>query len=267
VLDRSAGQSALFAFTHGRGVWKVALPGSGDACRYVVTGPTVTLPASGGTAAFSVATADNCAWSAISTTSAATIQSPAGGKGAGSFTVSAATNTTAQPRMTVISVQDKTFPIEQDAALLASGNDESASAFDIGPMPSAVIENTSVATEASGDPVHSCTKSKDSKTLWFKVTASAPGTLRLSFANRRVDNGADSGTVLTGYPLVNGALGNELFCSLTPQATNVITTRSPQIIVNQAGTYIIEASATTAGAPEGAQIMGGNLVLTATLLQ
>src|SRR5439155_10335188 len=33
ALDRSAGQSRLYAFTHGRGVWRVTLPGSGDPCQ------------------------------------------------------------------------------------------------------------------------------------------------------------------------------------------------------------------------------------------
>jgi hypothetical protein len=267
VLDRSAGQSVLFAFTHGRGVWKVVLPGSGDPCQYSVSASLASFSAFGGTATFSVTTGDNCAWSAIPTTASATIQSPAGGKGSGSFNVTAAANTTALPRVTVISVQEKTFSLKQDGSLAASGNDESVAAFDMGGLPAAVVANTTGATEAASDPVHSCTKSQDSKTLWFKVTAPGPGTLRLGFANRRIDNGADAGTVLTAYPLVNGAIGNELVCSLTPQATNVITTRSPQIGVSQAGTYLIEVSATTVGAPEGAPVMGGNLLLTATLLQ
>ena len=54
---------------------------------------------------------------------------------------------------------------------------------------------------------------------------------------------------------------------LRPQATNVITTRSPQITVTKDSTYLIEVSATTFGAPAGAALLGGNLSLSATLLK
>jgi hypothetical protein len=165
----------------------------------------------------------------------------------------------------VISVQDKTVSVNQDPALAASGNDESASAFDMGALPSAVIENTSAATEAASDPVHSCTKSQDSKTLWFKVTAPAPGTLAVRFTNRRTDNGANSGTVMTLYTLTNGFIGNEFGCLVAPQSATIVSTVGLQFTARQAQTYLVEISATTSGAPEGAQVMGGDLVLTATL--
>src|SRR5258707_1073706 len=128
-----------------------------------------------------------------------------------------------------IAVQDKAIAVKQDAALAAGGNDERSSAFDLGAVPSVAVQDTRGATEAASDPVHACTTLKDSKTVWFKVTAPDAGTLRFSFANRRFDNGADSGTVLTVYPLVGGVAGGELGCSLTPQATNGITTRNPPI--------------------------------------
>jgi len=169
-------------------------------------------------------------------------------------------NNTALPRAGSVLVEDQVVAIKQDGALVASGNDESASTFDLGTLPSVVIENTSDATEAARDPVHSCTRSQDSKTLWFKVAVPGPGTLRFSFANRRLDNGADAGTVLTAYPLVGSTIGAELVCSVTPQANSGITTRFPQITVAQAGTFLIEVSAT------GVQPMGGNLTLTAQLL-
>jgi len=267
ALDRSAGQRTLFAFTHGRGVWKAALPGSGDPCQYAISGSSpASFPAFGGTTVFKIQTGDNCAWSALPQQGPITVQSPAGGKGAGAFTISAPMNNTAQPRVANVLVQDKAIPIKQEAAIAASGNDESASAFDMGALPAVVVESTDGATEADGDPAHTCTKSKDSKTLWFKLTAPGSGTLRLSFANRRLDNGADSGTVVTAYPLTGGLIGSELVCSVTPQATNVITTRFPQFTVRQGMTYLIEVSATTFGAPDGAQVVGGNLTLSATVL-
>ena len=128
-------------------------------------------------------------------------------------------------------------------------------------------EDTRSATEKDSDPEHSCTKLKDSRTLWFKVTAPDTGTLRFSFVNRRFDNGADSGTVVTVYPLTGDVIGAELTCSVTPQAANVFTTRSPQIAARQGSAYLVEVSATTFNAPAGAAAMGGSLTLTATLLK
>jgi hypothetical protein len=218
VLDRSAGQSTLIAFTHGRGVWKVALPDSGEACQYAVSGDSASFPAAAETASFKVATGDNCAWSASPSEGAFTVQSPAAGKGAGSFTISAPMNITTQPRSGSVVVQNKTIAVKQAAALAASGNDERASAFDLGALPSVAVQDTRGATESDSDPVHSCTLLKDSKTVWFKVTSPDAGTLRFSFASRRFDNGADSGAVLTVYPLVGGVAGNALACSVTPQA-------------------------------------------------
>jgi len=267
VLDRSAGQTTLVAFTHGRGVWKVALPGSGDACQYTVSGDTASFSAVAETASFKVSAGDTCTWAALPTAGVFTVQSPALGKGAGSFTISAPLNITTQPRAGTIAVQDKAIAVRQDAALGASGNDERASAFDLGAVPSVAVQDTRGATEAASDPVHTCTTLKDSKTVWFKVTAPDAGTLRFSFANRRFDSGADSGTVLTVYPLVGGVLGSELVCSVTPQATNVITTRSPQITAAKGSTYLVEVSATTAGAAVGAALLGGSLSVAATLLK
>jgi hypothetical protein len=176
-------------------------------------------------------------------------------------------NITTQPRTGSVVVQNRTIAVKQAAALAASGNDERASAFDLGALPSVAVQDTRGATESDSDPVHSCTLLKDSKTVWFKVTSPDAGTLRFSFASRRFDNGADSGAVLTVYPLVGGVAGNALACSVTPQATNVITTRSPQITVTKDSTYLIEVSATTFGAPAGAALLGGNLSLSATLLK
>jgi hypothetical protein len=262
VLDRSAGQSTLFAFTHGRGVWKVALPGSGSPCSYTLSGgPPASEPAFGaGSLPFNVNTGDNCAWSALQVGNIGNVQSPAGGKGSGSLTVSTSMNNTAVPRAGSILVQDQVVAVKQDAALVASGNDESASAFDMKTLPSVTIENTSSATEAASDPRHSCTQSRDFKTVWFQVTVPSAGTLRFSFANRRLDNGADAGTVVTAYRLTNGVPGSELFCSLTPQAASGVTTRNPTITAGSPGTFLIEVSAT------GAQPMGGNLTLTAQLV-
>jgi hypothetical protein len=268
VLDRSTGQSNLIAFTHGRGVWKTTLPGSGDACQYSLSGDAVSLPANGGTASFKITADDKCPWSVVPGSSSLTITSPAGGKGNGSFTVTAPRNSTTQPRVAKVAVQDKSITVTQAAALAASGNDAAASPFAISTVPTAVIENTSSATESANDPVHTCTRSADSKTLWFSVTSPDAGTLQLGFLNARLDNGTDAGTVLTAYRVVNGAVGAEAVCSITPQTTAaVITTRTPQLAVQAGETVLVEVSATTFNSPAGATVLPGNLTLLLNLVK
>jgi hypothetical protein len=265
VLDRSAGQTALYAFTHGRGVWKTVLPGSGDPCQYTVSCDATSFGAVGGTATCSIAAADNCSWSAVTRETGVTLSSPAGGHGNGTVTVTIPTNATAAPRTFTVSAQSQAISIAQDAALVGSGNDDAKSPFSMGNAPAVVIQDTTTGTESPDDPVHSCTNSADSKTLWYTVTAPNDGTMRLTFINRRADDGADAGTVMTAYRLTNGTAGAQFLCSLTPQSSTIITTRFVTFAVKQGDSFLLEISATTSGAPSGATLMGGNLTLMATM--
>jgi photosystem II stability/assembly factor-like uncharacterized protein len=263
TLDRTAGRTTLFAFTHGRGVWKVNFPDTGAGCNYEVSKSAIELPAFGATSEVDVRTADGCTWSALSTSTAAAITTRAGGKGNGAFTITATLNPTAQQRLNTISVQDKAIRIVQAASQAAAGNDDRATPFALGDLPAVAVQDTSAATEDAGDPTHSCTRSADSKSVWFRVVAPEAGTMRLSFITRRLDTNTDAGTVVAAY----NAAGQELVCSVTPQSATVATTRFPQFTVRQGESYLIQVSATTFGAPAGAQPVGGNLVLSATMVR
>lgn len=262
VLDRSAGSTTLYAFTHGRGVWRTTIPGSGEACKYAVTPASANVPAFGETLAFKVSTGDGCGWSAYPT-SGFTVQSPAGGVGAGTFTVVTGQNANAQPKNGTINVQNTAIAVQQGAALAASGNDERATAFAFGPLPAVVIQNTSNASESADDPVHTCTRSRDSKTAWFRLTAEDTGTLRLSFRSSRLDNGADSGVVLAVY----NAAGTETTCSILPQGTQLITTRTLSLPIKAGDALVVEIAATVANAAAGALALPGNLTLAAAIVQ
>jgi photosystem II stability/assembly factor-like uncharacterized protein len=265
VLDRSAGVTALYAFTHGRGVWKTVLPESGDPCQYNVSSDSASFPAFGGTATFDIATGDNCSWSAVTRESTVSVNSPAGGRGNGQITVTVPANATTVPRDMKVAAQDKAISISQDAALAGSGNDSAATAFPMGALPALVIQDTSPGTDSADDPVHTCTNSKDSKTLWYTVTAPADGMMRLTFTNRRADDGADSGSVMSAYRVTNGVAGAQAFCAFTPQSDTVFTSRFVALSVKQGDTLLVEISATTFNAPAGAVLRGGNLTLTAVM--
>lgn len=259
VLDRSAGETKLFAFTHGRGVWKTTLPGGPESCQYNIATDPVRVSAVGAPVSFDVDTADGCSWSAI--TVGLPVVSPAGGTGKGKFSIPASNNLATSPRITIATLQDKSVTITQDAAIRAAGNDSSDSPFAMPSVPGVLVQDTSSATEQLADPVHSCTRSADSKTVWFTVTASETGNLQLGFRSARLDNGADSGAVMAVYDRA----GTELGCTITPQATNVITTRFKTVPVTKGDVLSVEVSATLVSSPAGSRLLGGNLALTATI--
>ena len=266
TLDRTAGQSTLFAFTHGRGVWKLALPGSGPGCQYSLSSQSFTAPVLGGVLPVNVATDSSCSWSALSNDPWGLVESPAGGKGPGIFNINVAQNQTAQIRTTAVQVQNQTIAISQDPASAVSGNDELASAFSIPQLPWLGVQDTTGASENTTDPVHSCTGSADYKSVWFSFTAPQTGTVRFSFKVQRQDKFGDAGSVLTACPLTAGTLGTQLACSVTPISDVVLTTRFPQFNVVQGNTYSVEVSSTLSGAPPDATPLGGTLVLTAQML-
>jgi len=246
------------------------LPGSGDPCQYSVSTNAVAFPAfGGGSAPVQVATGDNCAWSAVPTGPGVTVSSPAGGLGNGAFILISNMPQNVTPNPVVgaqVVVQNQAIAVTQDPALVAAGNDDVASPFSMGALPAVVIEDATGATESPADPVHSCTSSADFKTLWYTLTAPSAGTLSLTFYGRQGALLADSGIVVTMYPVVNGAVGAESNCRVIPQNAANANIYHPMAITRsvQAGdTFLVEISATLSGAPNGAQIIGGNLVLTA----
>jgi hypothetical protein len=261
VLDRSAGQSNLIAFTHGRGVWKTALPGSGAACDYTLTsGSTsegsIEMPAIGGSFTFNVGAGANCVWSALTTNNDFEVSSPAMGKGKGSFTVNSRyVNTGTQPDTTTISVQNQAIAISQDGAMEASNNFTSATAFALGAAPAVVVEDTTSAPQSPVNPVHSCTKSADFRNVWFSLKAPAAGKLSASYYDTQ-PNGGDAGSVFTLYTLQNGRIGTELGCYVVPQGDDQSAGYTVDWTAAAGATYLIEISATTS--------MGGSLSMWVT---
>ena len=114
TLDRSAGVSNLFAFTYGRGAWKVTLAGGGTACSYAVSDSAVNIPAQGGTATLTVTTTPGCAWTVRPGAAFVDIASPAGGVGPGSVTLKAGANP-GSARTEPVAVNGQTVTVAQPA--------------------------------------------------------------------------------------------------------------------------------------------------------
>jgi uncharacterized protein (TIGR03437 family) len=202
-LDRSGGASNLYAFTYGRGAWKVALPGSASPCSYALDSSTVTLPTGGGSGAVKVTTGAGCVWTALPGTSFVGIQSPAIGTGSGSVYYTADFNYLTAARTDTFTVQGQTVTATQGPAARVRANDEIATAIAVPSLPYGVDTNPPY-TDNSTDPVHSCTGSADHNSAWWMVTAPAAGAIQIEEYGY---------AVVSAYPLgTMPKLSNELAC-------------------------------------------------------
>lgn len=103
----------LFAFTHGQGVWRVAL--NAQQCSYTISPARSVFEAAGGTGSVNVMTTSACAWTATSNAAWVTINTGATGTGNGTVTFTVAANTAATVRTGTLTIAGRTFTVEQGA--------------------------------------------------------------------------------------------------------------------------------------------------------
>lgn len=114
ALSRNGDAKYLYAFTYGRGVWRVPLPGSVEDCAYTLSATSIAAPASGGTGSLDITTASNCTWTALTTSPGMVrVQSPAAGTGSGTVVYKVAPNPNTQPRTVTLNVQDQIVTVAQ----------------------------------------------------------------------------------------------------------------------------------------------------------
>ena len=112
-------------------------------CTYTLSATHVTLPAIDETGTFTVtAGITNCPWTAISSADWITITSTNSGFGSGTISYSVAANTNATARAGTITVEDKTFTINQQAKVLGR--------FLLGTYGGLVIQSSSPSNASSG---------------------------------------------------------------------------------------------------------------------
>jgi uncharacterized protein (TIGR03437 family) len=238
TLDRTGGATNLYAFTYGRGAWKVTLSGSPTACTYTLDNKTGTLPAGGGNAPIDITTAAGCLWAALPGQSFLTVQSPAGGNGPGLVNYTAGLNLSTSPRTDTFSVQGQTVAVTQAGAGVARGNDEIATAITPPSLPYGTLTYPPF-TDNSTDPVHSCTGSADHNSSWWLITASGNGAIEVE------ENGYG---VISGYATTPGAagappvIGKELACF---DGTAIFVGKT-SFEVTAGSTYLIEETLRTA---------------------
>jgi Big-like domain-containing protein len=140
------GVTTLFAFTHGRGAFKVTIPTS---CATVSpTSQAFFSPGNSGsvTVTKNLSATAPCDWNAMSNSSFITVDSGATGNGNGTVNFTVAPNTTGVARIGTLTVAGRNVTITQDAAPTA--NNDSASTDEDTPVNINVLAND---VEPDGD--------------------------------------------------------------------------------------------------------------------
>ncbi len=140
------GVTTLFAFTHGRGAFKVTIPGS---CATVSPlNQAFFSPGNTGsvTVTKNLSATSACDWNAVSNSSFITIDSGASGNGNGTVNFTVAPNTTGAARIGTLTVAGRNVTITQDAAPIA--NNDSATTDEDTPVNINVLAND---VEPDGD--------------------------------------------------------------------------------------------------------------------
>jgi len=237
-IDRNGAAKYLYAFTYGRGAWRVNLTPGAAECTYAVSPQSFSMDGDSGTLySIAVNTAPGCAWaaSAIQSLPYVRLESPAGGVGPGTLYFMVGGNYSGASRFLQIGVQDQTLSIQQTAANQSSqAFDELSGATPISSLPYYRADGFSSLTSNSKDPVHSCTGTVGKTTGWFLYTAAA---------SQRIDVIAAAGglaAALTVYRMQGNVLGAEIGCATN--SSNVAANVSLQFDAVAGNRYAIEIS-------------------------
>ncbi len=254
AIERNAGTKYLFAFTYGRGVWRLALSaGNAAACNYSLSPSTIDSGPAGGTWPVDVSTLQDCTWSAAPTVTAldpfASAEAPAFGTGSGTASVLVAPNFSTSARDITLLIQNQPLHVTQTAPDGVVLGDEPSLAFPFGSVPNAVTALNLLLTAGSSDPRHSCTGSANFRTGWASFTAPADGAVRISVESIRLDtNAGNSGVAVTAYPIDRGSIGSELACAAVLKDAGPPRPAVIDLAVTAGASYAIEVAALSSGA-------------------
>lgn len=234
--------------TVGSQVFVITQAGAG--CTFLVAPLRLTAPAAGGTSTVGVTVGTaTCSWTAFSNVGWITITNGSSGTGNGTVTLSFAPNPLTSTRTGTVTVAEQTVTVTQAPRPAGSGPafDEFSGATVINTFPFATRVDTTLATSNPSDPIHTCTKQRDSNTVWFKFTPTFTGNLQITTVGSNYD------TVLAVY---TGTLTVDREVACNDDATQFIQQSTVNLAVSANVGYIIEVSGYGDSSP------GGTLVLT-----
>jgi hypothetical protein len=203
------GVTTLFAFTHGRGAFKVTIPAS---CS-TVSPLNQTFYSPGNTGSVTVtknlsATAA-CDWHAVSNNAFITINSGTPGSGNGTVNFTVAPNTTGAARVGTLTVAGRNVTISQDAA--AQANDDTATTDEDTPVDIDVLFNDSepdgdtLTVTAVSDPANGTAAINPDKTVKYTPDLNYFGSDSFTYTIDDGHGGTDTATVNVTINAVNDA--------------------------------------------------------------
>lgn len=203
------GVTTLFAFTHGRGAFKVTIPAS---CS-TVSPLNQTFYSPGNTGSVTVtknlsATAA-CDWHAVSNDAFITINSGTPGNGNGTVNFTVAPNTTGAARVGTLTVAGRQVTINQDAA--AQANDDTATTDEDTPVDINVLFNDTepdgdtLTVTAASDPANGTTSINPDKTVRYTPDLNYFGSDSFTYTIDDGHGGTDTATVNVTVNAVNDA--------------------------------------------------------------
>jgi photosystem II stability/assembly factor-like uncharacterized protein len=261
VIDRSAGNSYLYAFTFGRGVWRSLLPGSsGTQCNFRLNGATPSSTAYGFDSTLNLATGEGCVWTVIPSSAGLAVPNPTG-TGPSAIGYSVLPNTGSTPRTMTLTVQDQRVSILQSGATSVplAANLVTTPAV-IATLPAVTFLDSRSATASAGDPQPSCASLPPAKTVWYRVIAPSNGDMEVVFQGQRYDVFGNSGLVVSAYSSTNGTPNTELGCGSQERNTSEYVFKRFRFPVQAGATYLIQASATGSAPQDGGYtVVGVNL--------
>lgn len=245
TITKEDGASTLYAFTHGRGVWKVNLNGeTPKACNWKLEPSSpLNLPAFGGPTTLKLGAESDCLWSAVPGSTWAVFPT-ATGTGAADVTLNVAVNTSTIARTATVQVGPQALTVNQSGATLVTGNATTDSAYRPDSLPFVSTSNTREfpAPNPEGSPVHSCSTSVDSRGNYYVLTPDFAGTLQITVASSNAN-----GLVLTAYE-GSVAAANEKLC------TRAVSVNS-RLTVEKDKTYYLQISGLGTNNAGGTQIL------------
>ena len=210
TINSTTSTTQLFAFTHGRGAWRVAANPTG--CNYVLTPSAQTFDSAGGNGNIAVTAEPNgCNWTAVSNAAWLTINSGTSGTTNGTVAFSVAVYTGTTPRTGTITAAGKTFTVTQNGcATIATTSQYFEATGGTGSIP---------VTATSG-----CTWTVTGNPAWVTINSGAAGTGNgtVNFTVQANATTSARQTVLTvagqSFTILQGGANGS--CAITPIALN-----------------------------------------------
>lgn len=217
AVQNNNGITSIFAFTHGRGAFKVTIPSS---CASLTLPTTQQFYSPGASGTVGVTGVAGCDWNAVSNDGFITVNSGAAGDGNGTVGITVAPNTGATARTGTLTIAGQTVTINQDAAPKA--NNDSASTNEDTAVNINVLGNDS---DPDGDTINVTAITQGTNGA---VAINSDGTVKYSPAANYF--GTDSFT----YTIGDGHGGAS---TATVNVTIISVNDLPVVTNNQTGSY------------------------------